>query len=100
MVYKPTGVAFGLTLSKICKTLTATKAVFNLKGVEMEISKQQAREILQEEGIELSIEDPRSAQQFVTELLIYIEAVQEHKAGKLLIVERHKSAQSASPYFA
>lgn len=64
------------------------------------ISQQQAREILINNSIELSSEDSRSAQQYITELLVYIEALEEKHAERKLIDERYRSAQSSAPYFA
>lgn len=65
----------------------------------MEISSAEAREILTINNIELDINDSRTAQQYVTELLVYIEAIKIDN-DKSLIRERYKSAQSISPYFA
>lgn len=65
----------------------------------MEISPMEAREILTDNNIELSIDEPRTVQQYVTELMVYIEAI-EQEEYRLLINTRHISAQSVSPYFA
>lgn len=67
----------------------------------MEIDKENAREILKLNYIELSPDDPRTPEQYVLELLVYIEAETIKKIDERhLNNERYKSSQSTTPYFA
>ncbi len=67
----------------------------------MELDKHTALEILRTHKIEIDPLDSRSPEQFVTELVVIIKAIEQQKlegrkAGQL----RYESSQSPIPYFA
>jgi hypothetical protein len=65
------------------------------------VDEQYACELLHEHGIELPDGEAINAAEFVTSMLIFIQAVkEEEKATRRLNEERYRSAQSQTPYFA
>lgn len=65
------------------------------------VDEQYACELLQEHGIELPEGQANHAAEFVTGMLIFIQAVkEEEQATRRLNEERYRSAQSQTPYFA
>lgn len=72
------------------------------------VSRELARELMQEHRIEL-FDDPRSAQQYITELLVYVDAVQrveaeaavEHESNRgNAVIDQKQVPRERPPYFA
>ncbi len=65
----------------------------------MNIDNRIAREVLREHSIEMDPTDPRSAEEYVLQLLVLIDEVQNNDRREELNL-RSTSAESEVPYFA